>query len=307
VLEELPDLPHLPELPNRGPGADLVGRGALFLTELHVDLQPSGWRLVSRSGHDERRGRDLLERDLDEFEAAAGDYAGPVKVQVAGPWTLAATLELTRGDKALADEGAVRDIAEALADGVAAHVADLRRRLPQARVIVAFDEPSLPAVLAGHVRTASGFGALSRPAEGIAEQRLGVVLRGIGAPAGVHCCGANPPIGLMRKAGAEFVSLDFTLPLDTVRMDEFGEAVEGGLGVIAGLVGTRSDSENLSDPGRTVEPILSLYRRLGLAAEQLREVAVSPTCGLAGASPQWARAAMKQCREAGSRLAEGDL
>ena len=111
----------------------------------------------------------------------------------------------------------------------------------------------------------------------------------------------------MRKAGAQFVSIDFTLPLDTARMDELGEAVEGGVGVIAGLVGTSSDSGNLSDLGRTVEPILSLYRRLGLAAEQLREVAVSPTCGLAGASPQWARAAMKRCREAGSRLAEGDL
>ena len=143
-----------------------MGRGALFLTDLHVDLQPSGWRLVSRSGHDERRGRDLLERDLDEFEAAASDYTGPVKVQVAGPWTLAATLELTRGDKALADEGAVRDIAEALADGVAGHVADLRRRLPQARVIVAFDEPSLPAVLAGHVRRRAGSAPCRRPRKG---------------------------------------------------------------------------------------------------------------------------------------------
>ena len=59
--------------------------------------------------------------------------------------------------------------------------------------------------------------------------------------------------------------------------------------------------------GRTVEPILSLWRRLGLAAEQLREVAVSPTCGLAGVSPQAALAAMRRCREAGSRLAEGEL
>ncbi len=57
------------------------------------------------------------ERDLDALEAAAGDYVGPLKLQVAGPWTLAASLELTRGDKALADPGAVRDIAESLADG----------------------------------------------------------------------------------------------------------------------------------------------------------------------------------------------
>lgn len=307
VLEELPDLPHLPELPDRGPGADLIGRGALFLTDLHIDLQPAGWRLVSRPGHDERRGRDLLERDLDAFEEAAHDYVGPVKVQVAGPWTLAATLELTRGDKALADEGAVRDLTESLADGVAAHVADLRKRLPQAHVIVAFDEPLLPDVIAGHIRTASGFSTLPRPEGWFAEQRLATVLAGISAPAGVHCCAENPPIGLARKAGAAFVSIDFTLPLSVATMDELGEAVEAGVGVIAGLVGTGAQGAVLSDVGRTVEPILSLWRRLGLAAEQLREVAVSPTCGLAGTSPRAALAAMRLCREAGSRLAEGDL
>jgi methionine synthase II (cobalamin-independent) len=307
IFDQLPDLPHLPELPHRGPGADLVGRGALFLTDLHVDLQPAGWRLVNRPGRDERRGRDFLERDLDAFEAAAGDYAGPVKVSVAGPWTLAASLELTRGDKALADPGAVRDIAESLADGTASHVADVRRRLPQANVIVAFDEPSLPAVLAGHVPTASGFSTLPRPEGWEAEQRLAAVLGGIGAPAGVHCCGVNPPIGLLHRAGAQFVSIDFTLALAVATMDELGEAVEGGLGIIAGLVPAAASPENLSDLGRTVEPILSLWRRLGLAAENLREVAVSPTCGLAGASPQGARAAMKRCREAGSRLAEGEL
>jgi methionine synthase II (cobalamin-independent) len=307
VADEFPDFPHLPELPHRGPGADLVGRGALFLTDLHVDLQPAGWRLVSRPGVDERRGRDLLERDLDAFQEAVGGYAGPLKVQVCGPWTLAASLELTRGDKALADSGAVRDISEALADGVAAHVTELRRRLPDAAVVVALDEPSLPAVLAGRVATASGFGALPTPEGDVAEQRLAAVLRGIGAPAGVHCCAVNPPITLARKAGAAFVSLDLTLALSTATMDEFGEAVEAGTGVIAGLVGTGAGGANLSDAGRTVEPILSLWRRLGLAADQLREVAVSPTCGLAGASPQAARAAMKICREAASRLAEADL
>ena len=90
--------------------------------------------------------------------------------------------------------------------------------------------------------------------------------------------------------------------------DEVGEAVEAGVGVIAGLVRTDAgDATVLSDVRRTVEPVLSLWRRLGLAAEQLREVAVSPTCGLAGVSPQAARAAMRLCREAGSRLAEGEL
>ena len=58
VAGELPDLPHLPELPGRGPGADMVGRtAARCCVDLHVDLQPSGWRLVDRPGMDERRAR----------------------------------------------------------------------------------------------------------------------------------------------------------------------------------------------------------------------------------------------------------
>jgi hypothetical protein len=304
VFEELPELPYLPELPHRGPGADILGRGALFLTDMHVDLQPAGWRIVSRPGHDERRGRDLLDRDLDALEEVAVDYAGPLKVQVAGPWTLAASLELTRGDKVLRDAGAVRDVAEALADGVAGHVADVRRRVPGAQVLVALDEPLLPAVLRGRLPTASGFGRLPQPESWLAEQRLAAVLRGVGAPAGVHCCASDPPVGVARRAGAAFVSLDFTLPYDE---DDVGEAVEAGVGLIAGLVPTAEGPSVLSDVRRTVEPVLSLWRRLGLAAEQLREVAVSPTCGLAGVSPDGALAAFRRCREAGGRLAEGEL
>jgi hypothetical protein len=49
VVEALQALPHLPELPARGPGSDLVGRTAGRLVDLHVDLQPSGWRLVDRT------------------------------------------------------------------------------------------------------------------------------------------------------------------------------------------------------------------------------------------------------------------
>src|SRR3954447_24657016 len=111
VFPELPDLPHLPELPARGPGADMIGRTAGVLVDLHVDLQPSGWRLTDRPGIDERRARDFLSRDLDAIEEHAGEYAGPFKVQVAGPWTLAASLERVRGDRALADLGACRDLA----------------------------------------------------------------------------------------------------------------------------------------------------------------------------------------------------
>lgn len=308
VFAELPDLPHLPELPGRGPGGDLVGRTAALLVGMPVETTTGGWRLAARPGRDASRAASMLARDLDELEEAAQNWDGPLKVQACGPWTMAAAIELTRRrDPALADPGAVADLTASLAEGVAAHVAEVSKRVPGTTVLLQLDEPSLPAVLAGHVKTASGFGALPRPEADVAEKRLAAVLRGIDAPAGVHCCAVNPPITLARKSGAAFISIDFTLALSTAILDELGEAVEAGIGVIAGLVSTSAGREILSEPGRTVDPILSLWRRLGLAADLLREVAVSPTCGLAGASPQAARAAMKRCREAASRLAEADL
>ena len=92
VRDILTDRPHLPELPHRGPGADLIGRGAALLVDLPVDLQPHGWRLVDAPGRDQRRAASWLRSDLDALAEAFDGYAGPLKVQVAGPWTLAASL-----------------------------------------------------------------------------------------------------------------------------------------------------------------------------------------------------------------------
>ena len=157
VLEELTDLPHVPELPGRGAHADMIGRTLAVVAELGADLQPAGWRLTDASGIDHRRAKSLLAQDLDAVEELTQGYSGPFKIQVAGPWTLAAMVERPRGDRVLADHGARRELAEALAEGLRDHVADVRRRIPDADLVVQVDEPALPAVLAGAVPTASGF------------------------------------------------------------------------------------------------------------------------------------------------------
>ena len=159
VLGELPDLAYVPEVPGRGAGASMTGRGVAVMAALGADLQPAGWRLTDAPGVDQRRARSLLAQDLDGFEEQAQGYAGTVKVQVAGPWTLAATVERPRGDKVLADFGARRDLAQALAEGLRDHVGDLRRRVPKAAgIVVQVDEPALAAVLSAAIPTASGFG-----------------------------------------------------------------------------------------------------------------------------------------------------
>src|SRR5262245_2050583 len=101
VLGEVGDLPYLVELPARGPQASMIGRTLAVITELGADLQPAGWRLTDAPGIDHRRARSLLAQDLDTVEELAGSQDGErsFKVQVTGPWTLAASVERPRGDK----------------------------------------------------------------------------------------------------------------------------------------------------------------------------------------------------------------
>ena len=258
VLGELPDLPHLPELPARGPGADLTGRGLALLVDLHADVQPSGWRFADAAGRDERRAESFLREDLDALEELAEGYVGPLKIQVAGPWTLASTVELSHGDKALADRGACRDLAASLAEGLAAHVADVRRRLPGATLLVQLDEPALPGVLAGTVPTASGFGRLRSVEPPVAEELLAKVLRALpdDVLSVVHCCAADVPVALLRRAGAGAVSLDLRLATNRPERDAFendlGEAIEAGVAVPG-----RSGVDGRRPPSCRTQPLAS--------------------------------------------------
>lgn len=295
VLELLPALPYLVELPARGPGADMIGRGAALLVDLPVDLQPAGWRLVDRPGREVRRAHDLMSRDLDALAEAADGWAGLIKLQVVGPWTLAAELELPRGDKALSDRGAVVDLAESLADGVAAHVKRVAALVPGAQLVVQVDEPALPAVRLGHVRTASGFSVLRTPEAPELRDLLARVLAA--APrCGVHCCARDVPVGLLRDAGASWVSLDLTL-LDPVREDDaLGEALEAGIGLVLGVDGAARDPS---------APVAELARRLALPADLwLPSVVLAPRCGLAGFSPAAAWAQQRAVVAAARRIAD---
>jgi hypothetical protein len=298
VFGEVPGLPYLPELPARGVGADLVGRTAGLLIELPVEVQPSGWRLADRPGRDHHRAVDHLRRDLDGLEEIGHDYSGPLKLQVCGPWTLAGAIELRYGDKMLSDPGAVRDLIASLAQGVADHCAEVRRRLPGVtEIVLQLDEPGLPGVLAGTVPTASGFGRLAA----VEEWRVEEALRLFADPI-VHCCAPNVPLALLRRAGVRGVSVSASL-LRRKDDDALGELFEAGMSLLMGVVpGTDT---RLPDAGVVAKPALELWRRLGFAPERLAEqITLTPACGLAGASPQYARAALAASRKAAQVLKE---
>jgi methionine synthase II (cobalamin-independent) len=309
VLGELPDLPHLPELPARGVTAGMTGRGLAVMAELGADLQPAGWRLTDAPGVDHRRARSLLGQDLDTLEeltdGALPSESGAFKIQVAGPWTLAATVEKPRGDKVLSDFGARRELAQALAEGVRVHVADVRRRLPGVdRLIVQVDEPALSAVLGAKVPTASGFGRhrMVHPPE--ASESLAWVLDAVtesGAEPWVHTCASGTPLALLRTSGVRGISVDLGL-MTAADHDALAEALEGGDRIALGVVPTLDPATAPTDTEIT-ERVLRWLDMLGLDPAEVGErLVLTPTCGLAGASPAWARRSLTLLRTAAANL-----
>ncbi|MER5439616.1 methionine synthase [Streptomyces sp. NPDC002790] len=296
-------MPFLAELPARGPGADMIGRTAGMLVDLYARVEPSGWRIGDRPGRDTKRARSWLGEDLDALEEFTQGYEGPLKVQAVGPWTLAAALELRNGQAALSDLGACRDLAASLAEGLREHLAEVRRRVPGARLALQLDEPSLISVLRGQVRTASEY----RTHRAVDRQLVESTLRDVFAVLGdgarlVHSCAPDVPFALLRRAGVDAVSFDFSLL--TERDDEvIGESVEAGLRLVAGVV--PGVDGPLSDPAGSVMGVRTLWRRLGLNPGSLADsVVLTPSCGLAGASPAYARAALAHCVRAARSLAD---
>ncbi|MEU9981144.1 methionine synthase [Streptomyces sp. NPDC050856] len=302
VTGSFEDFPHLAELPARGPGADMIGRTIGLLVEMYAHVEPSGWRVSDRPGRDTRRARSWLGEDLDALEEFTQGYAGVLKVQAVGPWTLAAALELRGGEAALGDPGACRDLAASLAEGVREHLAEVRRRVPGARVALQLDEPSLTAVLRGQVRTASGYRTYRAVDRQVVEGALRQVTAVHDGPVIVHSCAPDVPFGLLRRAGVAGISFDFGL-LTERDEDAIGEAVEGGTKLFAGVV--PSTDGPLSDPAGSVMGVRTLWRRLGLNPGTLAEsLVITPTCGLAGASPAYARQALAHCVRAARSLAD---
>jgi methionine synthase II (cobalamin-independent) len=308
IADELPDLPHLAELPGRGPGADIIGRTAALLVDIPVDVTPRGWRITERPGRDMRRARSMLSSDLDAMEEVLDGFDGPVKIQLAGPWTLAAALEQTRSlNPALADPGLVEDLAASLAEGAAAHVAEVAKRLPAATLLVQFDEPSLPAVADGAIPTPSGLSRVRMPDREVLRDRLGQVLAATRAYTIVHCCASGYPFEIITEAGADAVSFDLSL-LRHGDYDKFAEIVEGGSGLLIGALSVPSGNggeRTRPTPERTADAVREVWRKIGLPpASCAEQVVITPVCGLAGVSPTQARDALRWCREAGRILPE---
>jgi methionine synthase II (cobalamin-independent) len=298
---------HIVELPARGVGADIVGRAGALLIDVAIDTVPRGYRVAARPGAVTRRAVSLLDEDIDALEEA-WETAGlrgngrPVKIQAPGPITLAAELELANGHRAITDLGAVHDIAASLAEGVAAHRASVSRRL-DTPVVVQFDEPSLAAAVAGRLTGVTTLSPVAPIDETLATTMLDTCAAAAGGEVSVHSCAAALPWKVLQRSSIAAVSVDVAT-LEAADLDAIAAFVESGRGVILGAVSSSTPARRPSAE-EVAAAVVAVTDRLGFGRSALRDrIGVTPVCGLAAATPQWARTAIGLARRAAEAFAD---
>ncbi|MCV7155377.1 methionine synthase [Mycolicibacterium pyrenivorans] len=308
VVGELHRLPHLVELPDRGVGADMIGRAGALLVDIAIDTVPRGYRIATGRRSATLRAVSLLDEDIDALEEAwetAGLRGGgrTVKVQAPGPVTLAAHLELPGGHRAITDPGAVRDLARSLAEGLAAHRAELARRL-DTPVVVQLDEPSLQAALAGRLTGVTSLSPVHPVDEAVVTELLGECAAVVGGDVAVHSCAAGLPWKLLQRSTIAAVSVDVHT-LTAADLDGVGEFVESGRTVLLGAVPTTPPPGTPPTAEQIAATVAGVTDRLGFARSVLRDrIGVTPSCGLAAATSAWARTAIELAQRAADAFAD---
>ncbi|GAB5895004.1 methionine synthase [Mycolicibacterium mageritense] len=307
VVGELHGLSHLVELPARGIGADMIGRTGALLVDIGIDTVPRGYRIAAgRRSSALRRAVSLLGEDIDALEEA-WERAGlrgsgrAVKVQSAGPITLAAQLELPGGHRAITDRGALRDLAASLAEGLSVHRAEVARRLGTT-VVVQLDEPSLPAALEGRLTGVTSLTPVHPVDEPLAMSLIDECAAAAGSELAVHCCAPGLPWKALLRSVVQAISVD-PATLKPADLDGIGEFVESGRTVLLGVVPAAAP-ERRPAVEEVAKAAAQITDRLGFARSVLRErIGITPACGLAGATGAWAQAAYELAQKAADGFA----
>jgi hypothetical protein len=284
------------ELPERGPGGDMIGRTMARLAAVSADMSvttvPGGWRISAGYGRDLRRADSFWREDLDALEEALAGYRGACKVQLVGPWSLAASVEDRAGERLLRDHGAVRDLAAALCHAVHDLNAELHRRLPDVTIALQIDEPLLADVVAGRIATQSTWTTYPAVDTATVTALLATIRAAHPGEALVHCCAPNPPFAAIAAA-------DFSISFDVAAvgrpaLEPVGEQIDAGRRVFLGVA---------------ADSAVDTVRRLGSAvgwqgAEWAQRIVLTPPCDLVDMSLSQARGTMERLAAAAVAIAE---
>jgi hypothetical protein len=266
--------PHpvpLPQLRELSPGTEPLARTVTHLEGLHVGLTPQGFRLTAARVGDSAEVRRLRAAHASLLsltaDVLAGAPAGPTVVGVVGPATLAAALALPSGEPVLSDPGALRDVMQSWVAGMSGLAGRTAASLPGARPVLDVREPELDAVLAGTVRSSSGFRRLRAP------DRADIAGAWEGLAALAECwLPLHPLLAPSRAAAALRVAAPGS---DPGAWEGIAGLVEAGRDIVLEVPPARAGERVSARAASLAEP----WRRLGLPAASLGALVVDDRPG----------------------------
>jgi methionine synthase II (cobalamin-independent) len=170
-------------------------------------------------------------------------------------------------------------------------------------VVVQFDEPSLPAALEGRLTGVTSMTPVHPVDESVATDLLNECVMTVGGEVVLHSCASGLPWKMLQRSTVHALSVDVST-LTAADLDGVGELVESGRTVMLGVVpstapGARPSAEEIA------KAAVAVTDRLGFPRSVLRErIGITPACGLAGATLQWARVAIELSQKAADAFAD---
>jgi methionine synthase II (cobalamin-independent) len=274
IVRHHPDLPAAPQLPRRSRGEGMVRQAARGIPG--VDVDADGNLTVDVGALDagvpiRPTFTSTSHAGLLAFLSLVAGRTEPIKLQLTGPVTLGL---------ALVDAGAPSEVAFAVAAAAVraegrALLDLVRRRVPEASLLVFLDEPGL-------VRAVDE--PLGVDTEEIADHlSSALAVLEEDAVTGVHCCGPTD-WRLASSAGATVLSLPVDLDLVATSASALNSHLDRGGWIAWGVVPTHEPLG--TDPDRLWRRLSTVWCELvqaGCDPVQLRmQALVTPACGLAG-------------------------
>jgi methionine synthase II (cobalamin-independent) len=170
-------------------------------------------------------------------------------------------------------------------------------------VVVQFDEPSLPAALGGQLTGVTALSPVAALDEAVAGALLDTCVSVVGEGVVLHSCAAALPWDLLQRSTIDAVSIDAGT-LRAADLESVAAFVDSGRTVVLGVVPSTAP-ERRPSAEEVAKSVVAVTDRLGFARSALRDrIGVTPACGLAGATPEWARIAIGLARKAAEAFAE---
>jgi methionine synthase II (cobalamin-independent) len=291
VLRCLPELPAAPQLPARDPREGMLAQWLVALPEVSVADDGSIDVVGTSNTAPHCVFDDTAHAGLLAFLDAASEQERVlerVKVQITGPLTLGVALRAA----GMRTRHAFARAAELTRAWSVALEELLTERLPDASVVLFFDEPAL-------VGWRRGDAALDRDS---AIDVLSGALAAVDCVTGVHVCG-DGDLGLALEAGPQVLGVEVseTLVRDTIPLARF---LDGDGWIAWGAVPTdRPVGESADTHWKRLASVWCELTRRGCDPVQLRARGIiTPACGLAGYGASQAERVLRIARELAARV-----